>query len=57
MCNGERKIGGGFLVFKVKEMGLKEVEERMEDGRVNVVSNSVAKSVQKIVLENVFTFF
>lgn len=47
------------LVLDMVEKGLTEaeVEERIEEGRVNVLSTSSTKSVGQIVLENVFTFF
>lgn len=43
----------------ITERGLTaaEVEERIEEGRVNILSTSATKSIGKIVLENVFTFF
>lgn len=46
-------------VLDITERGLtaQEVKERMEDGRVNILSTSATKSIGKIVLENVFTFF
>ena len=58
MCNENERLAVD-LVLTIKEKGLteREVEERIEDGRVNIVSNSATKSVRKIVLENVFTFF
>lgn len=47
------------VVLDITEKGLtrEEVEERVEEGRVNVLSTSSTKSVGQIVLENVFTFF
>ena len=47
------------VVLDITEKGLtrEEVEERIEEGRVNVLSTSSTKSVGQIVLENVFTFF
>lgn len=46
-------------MLDMTEKGLtkKEVEERIEEGRVNILDTSATKSVGKIVLENVFTFF
>ncbi len=46
-------------MLDITERGLtaQEVKERMEDGRVNILSTSATKSIGKIVLENVFTFF
>jgi len=46
-------------VLDITERGLTaaEVEERIEEGRVNILSTSATKSIGKIVLENVFTFF
>lgn len=46
-------------MLDITEKGLTaaEVEERIEEGRVNILSTSATKSVGKIVLENVFTFF
>lgn len=34
-----------------------EVEERVDEGRVNILDTSATKSIGQIVLENVFTFF
>lgn len=46
-------------MLDITEKGLtkEEVEERIEEGRVNILDTSATKSVGKIVLENVFTFF
>lgn len=46
-------------MLDITERGLTaaEVEERIEEGRVNILSTSATKSIGKIVLENVFTFF
>lgn len=46
-------------MLDITERGLtaEEVEERIEEGRVNILSTSATKSIGKIVLENVFTFF
>lgn len=46
-------------MLDIIEKGLtrEEVEERIEEGRVNILDTSATKSVGKIVLENVFTFF
>lgn len=46
-------------MLDITERGLTaaEVEERIEEGRVNILSTSATKSIRKIVLENVFTFF
>lgn len=46
-----------MLDMTEKGLTAEEVEERIEEGRVNIVSASSTKSVGKIVLENVFTFF
>lgn len=46
-------------MLKLQQMGLSasEVEKRMEEGRVNTPVSSSSKTVKKIILENVFTYF
>lgn len=46
-------------MLRIAEKGLtrEEVEERIEEGRVNLLLSSSTKAVKRIMLENVFTFF
>ncbi len=46
-------------MLDIAEKGLtrEEVEERIEEGRVNMLLSSSTKSIKRIVLENVLTFF
>lgn len=46
-------------MLDIQEKGLtqEEIEERVQQGKVNELATSATKSVGQIVLENVFTFF
>lgn len=46
-----------MLVIQEKGLTQEEIEERVQQGKVNELSTSATKSIGQIVLENVFTFF
>lgn len=46
-----------MLELQQKGLSASEVEKRIEEGRVNTPVSSSSKTVKKIILENVFTYF